>query len=164
MRTEQKIMAYAKKDTFWNKQRVDKGLTTKEISEITGINEKNISAYFTGFLMPNEQTIRILCDLFDVDFRTGNLEFQHAHRQYKGEHNITAKYSSKKKKSGQIDTVEDVLERLYGTLSCSEFIAIYCVLTGTADETINPLKILYHKIDDYETYEKITQIIKGKED
>lgn len=159
-----KKSAYARKDTFWNKQRVEKGLTAKDIGELTGISEKTISAYFTGFLMPDEQAIRTICDLFEVDFKTGSLEFQHAHRQYKAEHNAPLKYSAKRKRNGQIDTVEDVLERLYGTLSCSEFIAIYCVLTGTADETVNPLKILYHKIEDYETYEKITQIIKGKGD
>lgn len=158
------MRAYAKKDTFWNKQRVDKGLTTKEIGEITGINAKNISAYFTGFLMPDEQTIRTICELFDVDYHTGNLEFQHAHRQYKAENNTTVKYSAKKKRNGQIDTVEDVLECLYGVLSCQEFIDIYNAITGTADDTVNPLAILYHKVDDYETFYKIVKIIKGTGD
>lgn len=159
--------AFARKDTFWNKLRVEKGLTTKEISELINEDDKKVSAYFTGFLLPNDQIIKELCELFDVDYNTGNLEFQHAHRQYRAEHNCTLKYSSKsekahlgKKHKRQLNTVEDILESLYTVLSCSEFLGIYNALTGSADESIDPFAIIYNKVD-YDTYKKIEAIING---
>lgn len=153
--------AYARKDTFWNKQRVEKGLTAKDVGELTGISEKTISAYFTGFLMPDEQAIRTICDLFEIDFTTGSLEFQHAHRQYKAEHNAPLKYSAKRKRKGQIDTVEDVLERLYGELSCKEFVDIYKVIVDGTVSDIDPMRIIYNKVD-YDTYNRINDIM-GKD-
>lgn len=158
--------AFARKDTFWNKLRVEKGLTTKEIGELINEDGKKISAYFTGFLMPEENVIRELCDLFDIDYHTGNLEFQHAHRQYKAEHHCTLKYSSRpvkvhlgKKHKRQLNTIEDILESLYAVLSCSEFLSIYNALIGSSDGSIDPFAIIYNKVD-YDTYKKIEEIIK----
>lgn len=151
-------MAYAKKDTFWNKQRVEKGLTLKEISELVGEKEKTVSAYFTGFLMPSDSTIKTLCDLFDVDFHTGNLEFQHAHRDYVGEHDLTLKCSSKKKGKKELNSEEDVLDALYGVLSCKEFIDIYNAFDGYAGDTTDARRILYSKVD-YDTYNRIIEIL-----
>ena len=157
--------AFARKDTFWNKLRVEKGLTTKEIGELINEDDKKISAYFTGFLLPDDRVISELCELFDVDYNRGNLEFQHAHRQYKAEHHCTLKYSSKpakvrlgKKHKRQLNTVEDILESLYAVLSCSEFLSIYNALIGSADESIDPFAIIYNKVD-YDTYKKIEAII-----
>lgn len=164
--------AYARKDTFWNKERVEKKLTFRELSEIIGESDKRLAGYFSGYLLPKDATIRQLCDLFDVDYSIGNLEFQHAHRQYKAEHKLGVAYSSKKKsttsnkkvkKNTPISTVEDVLEILYNNISCAEFIEIYKALTGVATD-INPLKVLYGVIPDYETYYNIVKIIKGTGD
>ena len=152
-------MAYAKKDTFWNKQRVEKGLTLKEISELIGEKEKTVSAYFTGFLMPSESTIRTLCDLFDVDFHTGNLEFQHAHKQYTAEHDLSLKYSSKKKsKKKDITSDEDILDALYGVLPRKEFLDIYKALYIAVDDSVDYRRILYNTVD-YDTYCTINQVI-----
>jgi transcriptional regulator with XRE-family HTH domain len=152
-------MAYAKKDTFWNKQRVEKGLTLKEISELVGEKEKTVSAYFTGFCMPSESTIRTLCDLFDVDFHTGSLEFQHAHKQYKAEHDLSLKYSSKKKsKKKDITSDEDILDALYGVLPRKEFLDVYKALYIAVDDSIDYRRILYNAVD-YDTYCKINQVI-----
>lgn len=164
--------AYARKDTFWNKQRVEKGLTHREIAEYLHKDHKKVAAYFSGFLLPTDDTIRQLCDLFDIDFHTGNLEFQHAHRQYRAEHKLGLAYSSKKKKTytpkkraknTPINTVEDVLETLYGNLSCADFIEIYKALTGVSTD-INPLKVLYGVVPDYETYYDIIKVIGGTGD
>lgn len=152
-------MAYAKKDTFWNKQRVDKGLTIKEISELIGEKEKTVSAYFTGFLMPSESTIRTLCDLFDVDFHTGNLEFQHAHKQYRAEHDLSLKYSSKQEsKKKDITSDEDILDALYGVLPRKEFLDIYKALYIAVDDSVDYRRILYNAVD-YDTYCKINKVI-----
>lgn len=156
-------MAYAKKDTFWNKQRVEKGLTLKEISELVGEKEKTVSAYFTGFLMPSDSTIKTLCDLFDVDFHTGNLEFQHAHKQYKAEHDLSLKYSStqkskKKNITPNITSDEDILDALYGVLPRKEFLDIYKALYIAVDDSVDYRRILYNAVD-YDTYCKINKVI-----
>lgn len=156
-------MAFAKKDTFWNKQRVEKGLTLKEISELVGEKEKKVSAYFSGFLMPRESTIRTLCDLFDVDFHTGNLEFQHAHKQYKAERDLSLKYRStqkgkKKNTPSSITSDEDILDALYGVLPRKEFLDIYKALYIAVDDSVDYRRILYNAVD-YDTYCKINQVI-----
>lgn len=152
-------MAYAKKDTFWNKQRVEKGFTTKEVGELIGEKDKTVSAYFTGFLMPSESTIRALCDLFDVDFHTGNLEFQHAHRQYKAEHDLSLKYSfNQKSKKKDITSDEDILDALYGVLPRKEFLDIYKALYIAVDDSVDYRRILYNAVD-YDTYCKINKVI-----
>lgn len=152
-------MAYAKKDTFWNKQRVEKGLTLKEISELIGEKEKTVSAYFTGFIMPSESTVRTLCDLFDVDFHTGNLEFQHAHKQYKAEHDLSLKYSSKQRsKKKDITSDEDILDALYGVLPRKEFLDVYKALYIAVDDSVDYRRILYNAVD-YDTYCKINKVI-----
>lgn len=156
-------MAYAKKDTFWNKQRVEKGLTLKEISELIGEKEKTVSAYFTGFLMPSESTVRTLCDLFDVDFHTGSLEFQHAHKQYTAEHNLSLKYSSKQESKRKnitpsITSDEDILDALYGVLPRKEFLDIYKALYIAVDDSVDYRRILYNAVD-YDTYCTINKVI-----
>ena len=149
---------YARKDTFWSKQRVEKRMTIKEIAETIGLPEKQVGAYFTGMLMPKEQTIRDLCELFDVDYHTGNLEFQHAHRNWRAEHGAPLKYSAKRGRKKSITSAEDILETLYQVLSCSEFIDIYNVIRGSASANVNPMRILYNKVD-YDTYTAITEIL-----
>ena len=149
---------YTRKDTFWSKQRIEKRMTIKEIADTIGLPEKKVGGYFTGMLMPSEQTIRDLCELFDVDYHTGNLEFQHAHRNWRAEHGATLKYTSKRGRKKSISSAEDILETLYGTLSCHEFIDIYNVIRGEASAKVNPMKILYQKVD-FDTYTAITDLI-----
>ena len=133
-----KRFPYTTKDNFWSKQRIERGLTVKEIAHYLGMNEKTVSAYFTGYLLPDEPIIRALCDLFDIDYHTGNLEFQHAHREYKKDKR-EIKYSAKKscvnvqtKDSSHVDNnvrcAEDILRKVYGVLSCDDFIAVYNIL------------------------------------
>lgn len=158
--------AYARKDTFWNKQRVEKRLTFRELSEILGESDKRIAGYFSGFLLPNDTTIKQLCELFDVDYNTGNLEFQHAHRQYKAEHKLGLAYSSKKKSTTSnkkvtkkdITSDEDILDALYGVLPRKEFLDIYKALYIAVDDSIDYRRILYNAVD-YDTYCTINKVI-----
>lgn len=149
---------YTMKDNFWSKQRIERGLTVKEIAQYLGKNEKTVSAYFTGFLLPEESIIRALCDLFGIDYHTGNLEFQHAHREYRKDKR-ELKYSAKKscvnvptKDSSNVDEnvrcdenvkcAEDILRKVYGVLSCEDFIAVYNLLqTLQTDNVHNEYKI-----------------------
>ena len=161
---------HARKDTFWNKVRVEKGLTLKEVGEYLHLTTTPVGMYFSGQLLPNDNIIRQLCDLFDVDFTTGSLEFQHAHRAWKAEYNPRLKYSAKGKDTPafevkedskeQIQFVEDVLNKLYGVVSCSEFVACYLTIIG-ATRDANISEILYGKVD-YETYCKVCEIVISK--
>lgn len=99
--------AHAFKDNFWSKQRVEKGFTIKEIAELLGKHDTLVGMYFSGQQMPADNTIRELCDLFGVDFTTGQLEFQHAHRNWKAEHKVTL-VSSAKSEEPKCENIEDV--------------------------------------------------------
>ena len=74
------------KDNFWSKQRVEKGMTIREIAEFLGKGDTQVGMYFSGQQMPGEYVIRTLCELFDVEYNKGELEFQHAHRAWKADH------------------------------------------------------------------------------
>lgn len=152
---------YTMKDNFWSRKRVENKMTIAEIAELIGESDKTVSAYFTGFLMPHDNSIENLCELFSVDFATGKLEFQHAHRSYKAEHQRTLKYTARKKKPGEINNIEDVFLTLYGVVSCSEFIDIYNTAVGRAGEDIDLMGILYGKVD-YKTFSKIIKMVKGE--
>ena len=111
------------KDNFWSRQRVEKRMTLKEVAEVLGLKESRVSMYFSGQNMPNEQFIRDVCDLFDVDYHTGNLEFQHAHREWKAHQKatvISAPPAEPEKCENKVEEVkpnfdkESVLELIYG--------------------------------------------------
>lgn len=152
--------AFARKDNFWSKVRVENNVTIKEVATAIGQNEKIVAGYFSGYLMPHDAQIKGICELFDVSFSKGKLEFENAHSKYKSEHGAKLKYSAKKKKPGEINNVEDVFLNLYGVVSCSEFIDIYNAATGRAEEDIDLMAILYGKVD-YKTFSKIITMIKG---
>lgn len=152
--------AFTKKDNFWSKTRVENNLIIKDVATAIGEDEKLVASYFSGFLMPHDASIKRICDLFDITFSKGKLEFENAHSKYKAEHGAKLKYSAKKKKPGEINNVEDVFLNLYGVVSCSEFIDIYNAVTGRAEEDIDLMGILYGKVD-YKTFSKIITMIKG---
>lgn len=151
---------YARKDNFWSKKRVDNKLTVAEVASAIGENDKTVSAYFTGLLMPHDATVRRMCDLFDIEFSKGKLEFENAHSKYKAEHSPSLKFSARQKKPGEINNIEDVFLTLYGLVSCAEFIDIYNTAIGRADEGIDLMAILYGKVD-YKTFSKIITMVKG---
>ena len=102
------------KDNFWSRQRVEKGMTVREIAEVLGVREKRVGMYFSGQCLPDDQFVRDICDLFDVDFHTGNLEFQHAHRAWKAEHTRKLVSSAKKpvKKTIEPEKCENKIEEV----------------------------------------------------
>ena len=156
----QKHAAFARKSNFWSEQRVKHELKIGEVASMLGLGEKIMGMYFSGQSMPSDDVVKQICDMFDVPFEKGQLEFQHAHNTWKAEHSATLTYSSKKKKKikpANINTIEDVLKVLYGELSCADFIAIYDFIKMDNVTGIDPLEILYGKVD-FETYQKIIEL------
>jgi len=123
---------HARKDTFWNKIRVEKGFTIREVSEYLHKSETQTGMFFSGQLMPNDVVCKQLCDLFDVDFNNGNLEFQHAHRAWKAETSLSLKYHAQKKTetSDKFEEVPNTQSEVTDEL-LKTFIACY-----TANEVI----------------------------
>lgn len=154
--------SFIRKDTFWNRVRAEKGIKIREVAELLRRSEGCVGMYFSGQNMPDENTCRALCDLFDVEFDKGVLEFQHAHRNWKAEHNAKLKYRS--------DTpvvipemtthVEEILKTLYGVLSCEDFVAIYNYLIFGSATNFDVEELIYGKFD-YATYCKIRDILRG---
>lgn len=158
---------YARKATFWNKKRIENKLTLKEIGQSIHKHESITGMYFSGQLLPPDSVIRELCDLFDVDFNTGNLEFQHAHRDWKAEHHASLAYSAREtvKPVDKAETApatvtfkaEDILSKLYGVLSCADFLKVYdSFIKGQS--VANLAELIYGKFD-FATYTKILETV-----
>jgi len=154
--------SYAKKDTFWNRVRAEKGIKIKEVAEFLHRPEGSVGMYFSGQVMPNENTIRTLCDFFDVEFDKGVLEFQHANRNWKAEHNAKLQYRSNTPVAiPEMTThVEEILKTLYGVISCEDFVAIYNHLISGSATNFDVEELIYGKFD-YATYCKIRDILRG---
>ena len=130
------------KDNFWSKLRVERELTVKELATLCGVNEKSMSAYFTGQCLPDDIIVKDLCDYFGVDFNQGQLEFQHAHLKYQAEHSRELKYSAKKQKAEQVTEVVEVkCDDTSATLTVDEVRKMFATRWQYAQ------KALYGKVD-----------------
>ena len=159
---------WASRDTFWNVERVKKGYKIKEIAELLDLKEKTASAYFTGFLLPDDDVIAKFCDLFGVDFMRGKGEFYRAHVEYKNAHDRTYKVryagipvpaedTEPVVKKTKADNVGDlVLEMLYGKIPYTDF----KILTGQVMSGADILECVYGKVD-FETFLKVVKVAKA---
>lgn len=64
-----------RKQTQWEKLRKIHGYKNYEIAETLGHGQSLVSGWFTGRLMPNDESIKELCDLFGQDFEKGKQMF-----------------------------------------------------------------------------------------
>lgn len=156
--------AHTRVDNFWSKLRVDKNITVREIAEMLGMKEKAISAYFTGFIMPDEDTVRELCELFEVDFNTGYLEFQHAHKNYTPSKRTSTSYTH----TPSLDTTTDehylgttlgLLERLYTVVPFKDFITLFTLFSSVPDGKVNVAELAYKQVS-FDTYMLLLRIVK----
>lgn len=74
--------AHGKKDTFWNQVRVKSNITQKEVAEYLGCSKSLAGFFFSGQLVPKDEHIDKLCELFGVDRILGEREFRKAHRDW----------------------------------------------------------------------------------
>lgn len=64
-----------RKQTQWGKLREIHGYKNCEIAETLGHDQALVSGWFTGRLMPNDENIKELCELFGEDFERGKQMF-----------------------------------------------------------------------------------------
>lgn len=170
-------------DTFWNRVRVEAGITCTEVAQYLHLSESGVSNYFTGKIIPSDYTIHKLCEFFNVDYNTGHSEFYRAHQEYKKmkgsksfkyintralEEEKAAKDAPKQVESVEEEqtdvkndrapmTRENILPSLYGLLTYQEF-AHFTQAMITHDLSV--LKSVYGKVT-FEDYNLIAEVLKG---
>ena len=137
--------------TFWSQKRHDAKLSIKDLSALTEVSYSMISKYLTGQVMPSDEKIRIMCDLFAVDFKEGKQEFRKAYIAWH------KRYDEDKSEEVATNTVnyslvEKVANIVYGKVSFEDFKSL---MTGTPID----LSHFYGKVD-FETFNTILQAVK----
>lgn len=108
--------AFATKDTFWNQERVKRGLTYNQISEYIERPIGTVCAWFIGRTRPNRDTIMALCDYFNdsryidpvvlasskISYERGEREFDYAHSKYIASHEKQVVCRSDKNKTKEV--------------------------------------------------------------
>lgn len=89
------LSQYAIKN-FWNEIRVEKNIRYKDLAELfpNYRSQTTVAWWFSGQLMPKDNQIKTLCDLFDVDFETGKAEFEKAHAVWESTHHCGERIST----------------------------------------------------------------------
>ena len=163
---------------FWTEKRNSAGVTNTDIREYLKLSKDTttIAKYFTGEIMPKDDTIKAICNMFDVDFATGKAEFEKINADYHNKPQKTAEVANTvvpsvtvapvvvpetttKKKSETIkpDINDDVIKCIYGEVSYDEFFTIKDLIdSNTGDERL--LELIYGKVD-CDIFNKVWDIV-----
>ena len=173
-----------KKDNFWNRERVARNISYKELTEILGGSIAGWGGRFSGQLMPTPLEIKHLCELFDIDIERGTEEFKKAHALWKSERHKTQvaitgtmeKMSHPRKtitvdmtapqfeeepveEQPVLDTTE-VLKSVYGKLPYELFMTFRAMLKDTKKD---PLECLCGRIS-YNEFLQIQRALKNEDE
>lgn len=177
------VKSHSYLDTFWNRTRVEAGITCTDVAQYLHMSESGVSNYFTGKILPSDYIIHKLCEFFNVDYSTGHSEFYRAHQEYKkmkGSKSFKyintctiAEEKAVKDAPKQDELVESehtdvennkapmtsetILPSLYGLLTYQEF-AHFTQAMITHDLSV--LKSVYGKVT-FEDYNLIAEVLKG---
>lgn len=80
-----RVLPKARKVTFWNKKRMERGLKIYEVADMLGKDRRSIGMCFTGQVFPSEDIIEGLCKIFNVDIGVGRQEFIKANDEWKAD-------------------------------------------------------------------------------
>lgn len=136
--------ARAFRNNFWNQKRIEVGLRLRDVAEATGIKHNTLGNYFTGYSMPNDDAIKAICDLFDVDEVRGKSEFTRMHNSWDAQHKRTLALSARKdkpKKNNEISVTNTAADKVDDTYKIAEI----NITLGNA---------IYGKVD-YDTFLKV---------
>lgn len=148
---------------FWKHKISSNGISYYDLADKLNVPSVIICSYFNGSTMPDEQFIKDLCIMFDVDYDRGYQAFLKAHDSYRLTHE-----SDVVKKTKEISTPADIVEditikevitpapivtkelptvsdlqmKLYGELSYEDFIKVISLTTADA-----VLEFVYGKVD-----------------
>lgn len=183
---KERRFAYAYKqkntsETFWNLLRINNNLTLKELSELTGYKIGNLSLWLTGKYRPDDNVIKVLCDLFNVPFDEGKLQFEmgfntYHHRKIGNEPPEKAcewvredieKYSPKKIEPAKKPVVKEEevkLEEKHTPVGKSIFELVYGKLSFEAFDNLVTIMSLAEIRPDVNFTEAILKEIYGKVD
>lgn len=155
------------KDTFWNRLRVERNITLEELADYMGVSQSLINQWFTGALIPRDDDISKLCELFDVSMLEGTVAFQQANRQYvagkfdpcisNGQQEVSDKPKADKPMVVETPKTESsaVLDKVYGNIPYGDFVAFANAIESNDSDA---LSLIYGKVS-YETYSYISSII-----
>ena len=155
---------------FWTYKKSTAGITCKDIADYLKLNKDSstIAKYFSGEIMPSDNTIKALCNMFDTDYSTGKAEFEKINKAY---------HANKKKKNPEEtpvkevpvtptvtvsetpdtpDKVDDIMESIYGIVSYDEFFEIRDMVENNPNNEALP-KLLYGKLG-YDAFNAIFDI------
>lgn len=180
--------SYAFKDNFWSKKRVEGNYKISDMAELLECPYSTAGAFFGGYMMPNEEQIKKLCEFFGVDVIEGTREFLNAHKAYDAEKQKGRKSKVQAKKPEptkttpikQLDTFEKVEEpkepepkthkepknidyssvfkKVYGKLSFSDYTEFTMNLQWHS--LTSALRFIYGKVD-FATYTEVYKEIKA---
>jgi len=172
--------------TFWNKKRVESNRTISEVAEIIGTKRSTTGKYFVGMLVPDDDTIKRFCDLFDVEFMRGRGEFVRANKVYKAIHKrqVTCKGTLRKADTTAEDAVapasehtpepvqekpvlvskaqsdgikkKEALTSLYGKVTYDEFTRLFGIINAGNSDDI--VASVYGTVD-FDTFIKVKSIL-----
>lgn len=80
-----RVLPKARRVTFWNKKRMEKGLKIHEVADMLGKDRRSIGMCFTGQVFPSEDIIEGFCKIFNVDIGLGRQEFIRANDEWKAD-------------------------------------------------------------------------------
>ena len=176
-------MAYT--TTFWSKKRVEAEFTIAEVAKRIGIKYGLAGKYFTGMSLPDDDTIKRFCDMFDVDFMMGKGEFVKANQAYKALNKRSATCKGTSRKSSAVTTTatniseptpkpvqekpvlfskaqlagikkKAALTSLYGDVTYDEFIRLYDLVNACEGKDI--VAEIYGMVD-FDTFIKVKSIL-----
>ena len=172
------------KDTWWNKLRVERNITYKELGQYFDVAYSTVGSWFSGQVLPDRYYIQSICDLFDVDYFEGEQHFIEDNAKWKSERKhgkyiqstgkqeestiqsrlrsrTTCEHKTKtepKEKKVEVIAV-DVFKIVYGKISYELFLKFTDLLaSGEGD----PMEIIYGKVT-YAEYKQIEAIIQEGE-
>jgi transcriptional regulator with XRE-family HTH domain len=174
-------------NTYWNNKRIEANLTIREVAECLGnkVKVSNLGKYFAGKAMPDDETVRLICTLFDVDYKEGKKEFAKANKACKRKKSKKVFHQVSHESEAPVEVVEPVEQAveasvekpmveepvaeksepawrkvgnaIYGCIPYSEFLHVMDAI-GNAEAKDSIAETLYGQVD-FDTFNKVMEVI-----
>ena len=151
------------KDTWWNRLRVEKNITYKDLATYMECSISHVGGIFSGQKIPERDDLYNLCDLFDVDYAEGEQRFLDDHLKWVSEKKAKARAitnTNEKKKT----SVKKKSKRVHSDkkMTAVETDNTVCDTPTEETHTVDVLEVLYGKVG-YENFTQILNAVKSGE-